>query len=167
MVMDVRDAERQWAGVREWVRTIHEWARQGLSATGMSCKGVPSPVAYVVFGHRLETVPFEFAHRAATLMDLRRRMVREDADGLIVAFRARLDGVVEGELTLSQFDTVTVMAWGAERIGGRWIMRAQAFEQDEQGVSWCLADEQEGTLMVPCDYEQGEGTWISQRMGCA
>ena len=45
--MDVRDAERPWAGVREWVRTIHEWARQGLSATGMSCNGVPSPVASV------------------------------------------------------------------------------------------------------------------------
>lgn len=93
-------------------------------------------------------------HALVPRQRLRRRMVREDADGLIVAFRARLDGVVEGELTLSQFDTVTVIAWGAERIGGRWIMRAQAFEQDEQGVSWCQADEQ-------------EGTWISQRMGCA
>ena len=92
-------------------------------------------------------------------MDLRRRMVREDADGLMVAFRTRLDGVVEGDLTRSQCDTV--IAWGSERTGRRWIMRAQAFERDEQAVSWCQADEQAGPLVVPCDDEQGEGTWIS------
>jgi hypothetical protein len=133
----------------------------------MSCKGVLSPVAYLVFGNRLETVPFQFENRAAPLGDLRRRIVREEADGLIVAFRARLDGVVEGEVTLSQFDTVTVIAWGPERTGGRWLMRAQAFEWEEHELSWCQADEQEGELMVPCEYEAAEMVWISRRMGYA
>lgn len=159
--------EREWDIVRAWSTRIHQWAEEGLTPFGLSCRGIKAPLVYVIYEDRVEPQGLQAHQKDQMIQHLRDRARCGEGLGVVLVEEMKMNGVQDGEVRSKCYDTLIVCAWGGKAHPTRYYLLAQGFVR-EQGGRILLFDPNCHTGyedLCADPSEVVEGSWLSGKEG--